>query len=76
MSRILHLLNLRYSLLEREGMRSTLLKLIVQSEIIKNHENHVKNHQQILQTNCLDFSDPMFKILQKPQKNGGGKKSK
>ena len=40
------------------------------------HDFPVEKSFKIFQKNCLNFSDPMFKILQNPQKSGGRKNTK
>ena len=45
-------------------------------ETFKKQENPDKKSSKNLQNNCLDFSDPMFKILQNPQKSRGRKNNK
>ena len=43
---------------------------------LKNHGFLVEKSFNFFPKKCLDFSDPMFKILQNPQKSGGRKNKK
>ena len=48
--------NLGHSLFEREGVRSTLLQVIIQSTHIKNHENHDSSKMIIIDVENLGHS--------------------